>query len=95
MGHFHIGYYEDNYCIEATGFQNEDGGWDVFFNDLDEEDIRLLFDSSCEINNEFGVLLFKAADYEDAENKFVNWVKSVLLPFLEPTSNDSDCIDHQ
>jgi hypothetical protein len=44
VGHWHVGYYEGDYCIEAVGFENEEGTWTVFFNELDDEDIPKLFD---------------------------------------------------
>jgi hypothetical protein len=81
VGHWHIGYYEGDYCIEAIGFENEEGTWDVYFNELDDEDVRKLFGSGYEIDKVFGVLIFKAQDYDNAQDKFVNWVKTVLLPF--------------
>lgn len=81
-GHWHLGYYEDNYVIEATGFENATGTWDVFYNELDDEDVVKLFDSKYEIDKDFGVLIFKAKDYEEAEDKFHDWVETVLLPFL-------------
>lgn len=35
-GHWHVVYYEGNYSIEAIGFENEEGTWDVFFNDIND-----------------------------------------------------------
>lgn len=81
-GHWHIGYYEGKYSIEAIGFENVEGTWDVFFNELDYEDLQKLFGSEYEIDKEFCVLIFKAKDYEEAQSKFSKWVETVLLPFL-------------
>lgn len=81
-GHWHLGYYEGKYCIEAIGFRNEEGTWDVFFNHLDDEDVQKLFGSAYELDNDFGVLIFKTKDYEEAQIKFSIWVETILVPFL-------------
>jgi hypothetical protein len=83
LGHWHVGFYEGNYCIEAIGFEHEEGTWDVFFDELNDHDVEKLFGSNCVIDKDYGVLIFTAEDYDDAQNKFVNWVKNVLLSFLE------------
>lgn len=81
-GHWHLDYYceETDFYTMATGFWNDEGNWDVFFND---DEIDKLFDSlDSEIDKDIGVLLFKAKDFDDAHNKFIKWVEDVLLPFL-------------
>jgi hypothetical protein len=34
------------------------------------------------MDENLGVLIFKADDYDEAHKKFVKWVKDVLLPLL-------------
>ncbi|MCO1604304.1 DUF3986 family protein [Desulfosporosinus nitroreducens] len=41
ISHWHIGYYDNGYCIEAIGFQNDNESWDVYY-PTDEKDKDLL-----------------------------------------------------
>lgn len=85
-GHWHLDYYceETNFYTTATGFWNDEGSWDVFFNELEDDEMYKLFGSlDSEIDKDWGVLLFKANDFDDAHDKFTKWVEDVLLPFLE------------
>ncbi|OCA92587.1 hypothetical protein [Pseudobacillus wudalianchiensis] len=85
-GHWHVDYYceETNFYTTATGFWNDEGRWDVFFNELEADKMYKLFDGlDYEIDKDFGVLLFKVNDFNNAHDKFTKWVENVLLPFLE------------
>jgi hypothetical protein len=81
--HWHIGYYNDGYDIEAIGIQRLDNGtWDVFFNDFkDDSECETLFgDSAVHKEYYFGIFLFNAKE-EEVEAKFKQWVQDLLLPF--------------
>ncbi len=54
MGHWHIGYYEGDYCIKAIGLENQKGTRDVYFNELDDNHVRKLLGSGYEIDKVFG-----------------------------------------
>jgi hypothetical protein len=85
-GHWHLDYYceDTEFYTTATGFWNEVGSWDIFFNELSDNELYKLFGSlDYEIDKDFGVLLFKAKDFDDGHDKFGRWVEDVLLPFLE------------
>ncbi|WP_302104693.1 DUF3986 family protein [Polycladomyces zharkentensis] len=86
MGHGHVGFYEDGYDIEAIGFENEEETWDVYFNDFMYEG---LFGLSHPRDKTLGVLIFKAKSYDDAWEKFHEWVKNVWLPFKESAEDTS------
>lgn len=63
---------------------NDEGSWDVFFNELEDDEMYKLFGNmDSEIDKDWGVLLFKANNFDDAHEKFNRWVEDVLVPFLE------------
>ncbi|WP_078427553.1 hypothetical protein [Alkalihalobacterium alkalinitrilicum] len=85
-GHWHLDFYcdESDFYTSATGFWNEEGSWDVFFNEYSNDELYKLFGGfNYEIDEDFGVLIFKAKDYDEAHDKFVKWVNDVLLPLLK------------
>jgi len=85
-GHWHLDYFskETDFYTTAIGFWNEEGSWDVFFNELEDNEMYKLFGSlEYKLDKDFGVLLFKANDFDEAHVKFVKWVEEILIPFLE------------
>lgn len=78
--HWHITYYdEEKYgSIEAIGYKNEQGMWDIFFshcsyiNDLEISD-------SCRKKNPDFPLLFTVRLNAEAEEKFNQFVEDVIL----------------
>jgi prophage antirepressor-like protein len=76
--HFHLGYFEHGNAIEAFGFKNEQGTYDVYVDDTKD---RGLFDIVLKRHEVYGVLLFtEKSDYK-ASSKFRMWVENELLPF--------------
>jgi hypothetical protein len=75
--HWHIIY--DQY-FEAMGFKNEQGTWDIFYDDFQEPG---LFPAGNERDADFGILLFQVDSYDEAYEKFYQWVKIVLLPYRQ------------
>ncbi|MEK3990126.1 type II toxin-antitoxin system HicB family antitoxin [Robertmurraya sp. FSL R5-0851] len=71
--HWHIGYYveEQSEYIEAIGFKNDQGMWDIFFEDFSKE----------EENPEYPekTLLFTVKTHSEAEEKFYHFVEEVFL----------------
>jgi predicted RNase H-like HicB family nuclease len=78
--HWHISYYveENDEFIEAIGFKNEQGTWDIFFEDYSKEEEVETFDSSYKKNPE-NPLLFTVKFQSDAEEKFNLFVEDVIL----------------
>jgi predicted RNase H-like HicB family nuclease len=68
--HWHIGYYieENDEYIEAIGFKNDKGMWDIFFEDDSEEK-----------GHPEGTLLFTVRLHSEAEEKFKQFVEDVIL----------------
>lgn len=81
--HWHIGYYveENDEFIEAIGFKNDQGMWDIFFEDYSEEEEFESFNSSYNKNPEYpnNTLLFTAKLRSEAEEKFNQFVEDVIL----------------
>jgi len=69
----------------ATGFWNDDEGvWDVYFNELeDKKTYELAGSLNISVEKDFGVLVFRANNFDEAHDKFIKWVENVLLPFLK------------
>ncbi|MDN3232883.1 DUF3986 family protein [Priestia megaterium] len=84
-GHWHVDYYNEeiDFFTSATGFYNEKGTWDVFFEEYSKEDLHKISGSNCKINKDFGALLFEAIDYNNAHEKFSKWVVEILLPYIK------------
>ncbi|MEW9673908.1 DUF3986 family protein [Ammoniphilus sp. 3BR4] len=82
--HFHLGYYKDGHDIEAIGFRNNEGTYDVFFDDFQDKG---LFDNSFVRHDVYGVLLFKVKDEYKGFYKFQKWVENELLPFRRRRMN--------
>ncbi|MCM3768452.1 hypothetical protein M3234_26585 [Neobacillus niacini] len=74
--HWHIGCYieEQDEYIEAIGFKNEQGMWDIFFEDEAEEDF---LNKNPEEQDQS--LLFTVKSHSEAEEKFKQFVEGVLL----------------
>jgi predicted RNase H-like HicB family nuclease len=70
--HWHIGYYieETEEYMEAIGFKNEHGMWDIFFEEFEG-------DSSAGVQDP--PLLFTVTSHIEAEEKFKRFVEEVLL----------------
>jgi predicted RNase H-like HicB family nuclease len=89
--HWHISYYlEDNEdeVIEAIGYKNDQGEWDIFFDDYSEEEETLFFDSSYKKNPHWPdeILLFSVHLRTEAQEKFNQFVEKVILK--RRTSNE-------
>ncbi|BDG37236.1 hypothetical protein [Saccharococcus caldoxylosilyticus] len=85
-GHWHLDYYQEQtgFYTSATGFWNDDeGNWEVFFNEFDNNKLAELFGTTYEIDKDFGALIFKARNYDEAHKKFIQWVEDILLPLLD------------
>ncbi|MCM3617693.1 hypothetical protein M3936_08875 [Sutcliffiella horikoshii] len=85
-GHWHLDYFceETDYYTSATGFWNEEGSWEIYFNEIEDAELYKLFDGQGYTRDkDFGVLLFKANDFDEAHDRFVKWVESVFLPLWE------------
>ena len=80
--HWHISYYlEDNEdeIIEAIGYKNDEGEWDIYFDDYSEEEEKLFFDSSYEKDWAGNILLFTVHLRLEAQKKFDHFVENVIL----------------
>lgn len=86
-GHWHLDYYCDktDFYTMATGFWNDDEEtWDVYFNELeDKKTYELTGSLNIPVDKDFGILVFRANNFDEAHNKFIKWVENVLLPFLK------------
>jgi predicted RNase H-like HicB family nuclease len=80
--HWHIGYYveENGEYIEAIGFKNDQGMWDIFFEDYSEEE-EFKSDNSSYRNPQYQdtALLFTVKFHSEAEEKFNQFVEDVIL----------------
>ncbi|WP_409300474.1 type II toxin-antitoxin system HicB family antitoxin [Peribacillus sp. SCS-155] len=67
--HWHIGYYveENDEFIEAIGFKNDQGMWDIFYEDYSEEE------------HSDDNLLFTVKLHSEAEEKFNQFVENEIL----------------
>ncbi|WP_102272176.1 type II toxin-antitoxin system HicB family antitoxin [Cytobacillus massiliigabonensis] len=68
--HWHICYYveEMGECIEAIGFKNDQGMWDIFYEDYPEEE-----------EHPDDHLLFTVKFRTEAEEKFYQYVEEIIL----------------
>jgi predicted RNase H-like HicB family nuclease len=80
--HWHIGYYveENGEYIEAIGFKNDQGMWDIFFEDYSEEE-EFKSNNSSYGNPQYqdNTLLFTVKYRSEAEDKFNQFVEDVIL----------------
>lgn len=80
--HWHIYYYveEKDDFIEAIGYKNDLGTWDIFFDYCSEDEIEI-FDSFCKKNPDYPgyPLLFTVKLRIEAEEKFYQFVEEVML----------------
>ncbi|OXS76499.1 HicB family protein [Lysinibacillus sp. KCTC 33748] len=81
--HWHIDYYAEEYeeRIEAIGYKNDQGKWDIQFGDYSEEEEILFFDSSHRRNPEwpFNMILFSVHTRSEAQEKFNQFVEKVVI----------------
>jgi len=81
--HWHISYYVESFDenIEAIGYKNDQGEWDIFFEDYTEDEETYFFDSSYKKNSEwpYDYILFSAHSRSEAQNKFNQFVENVIL----------------
>jgi hypothetical protein len=82
--HWHISYYlEDNEdeVIEAIGYKNDQGEWDIFFDDYPMEKETLFFDPTYKksYDRPDEILLFSVHLRCEAQEKFNQFVENVLL----------------
>lgn len=84
-GHWHVDYYNEglDFFTTATGFYDDIEAWKVFFDEYRTEDLYKILGSNCSMDKDLGVLLFRATDYNDAQEKFSKWVESVLIPYIK------------
>jgi hypothetical protein len=75
--HIHLGYYENEYNIEAIAFLNENENYDVFFDDYQDEG---LCDSTYDRHDIFGAFLFQVKDEDEGLRRFHEWIENVLIP---------------
>lgn len=77
--HWHISYYveENDDFIEAIGYKNDQGTWDIFFEYCSEDEIKI-FDSLYKKNPDYP-LLFTVKLRSEAEEKFKQFVEDVIL----------------
>lgn len=79
--HWHICYYveENDDFIEAIGYKNDQGTWDIFFEYCSEDEIEI-FDSFCKKNPDYPnyPLLFTVRLRTEAEEKFNQFVEDVF-----------------
>ena len=68
--HWHIGYYKRGHIIEAIGFKNDEGLWDIFYDKYLAK--RLSEDDQFKP-------IFTVKTYSEAEEKFEQYVENVLL----------------
>ena len=75
--HWHIGYYveENGEYIEAIGFKNDQGMWDIFFEDFSVEGENKSNGPEYPEKS----LLFTVKLYSEAEEKFNQFVEDVIL----------------
>ncbi|WP_453996185.1 DUF3986 family protein [Bacillus nitroreducens] len=76
--HFHVGYYENGYDLEAVAFKRQSQGiWDIYF-DIEHYGYKNNV-QDVELKN-FGIRIFsienKELDYHDAAKKFEQWLVS-------------------
>ena len=90
LRHWHIHYYAEEYEeeIEAIGYKNDQGKWDIQFGDYSEEEEILFFDSSHRRNPEwpFNIILFSVHTRSEAQEKFNQFVEKVVIKHR--TSNE-------
>jgi predicted RNase H-like HicB family nuclease len=80
--HWHIGYYveENGEYIEAIGFKNDQGLWDIFYENYSEgEEIKSINSSNRNPEDPDSTLLFTVKFYSEAEEKFNKFVEDVIL----------------
>ncbi|MEH7484567.1 type II toxin-antitoxin system HicB family antitoxin [Neobacillus drentensis] len=77
--HWHICYYveENDDFIEAIGYKNDQGTWDIFFEYCSEDEIEI-FDSFYKKDSDYP-LLFTVKLRTEAEEKFNQFVEDVIL----------------
>ncbi|WP_066051228.1 hypothetical protein [Robertmurraya korlensis] len=80
--HWHIGYYdkETEDYIEAIVFKNDQGMWDIFYEDFPEEEELKSYhtpDKSPELPDH--KFLFTVKLFSEAEEKFSQFVEDVIL----------------
>jgi len=81
-GHWHLDYFCDktDFYTMATGFWNDgDETWEVYFNDKKIDKLAESLD--LPVDKDFGILIFHANNFDEADHKFIEWVENVLLPF--------------
>lgn len=80
--HWHLGYYveENAEYIEAIGFKNDQGLWDIFYENYSEgEEIKSINSSNRNPVAPDSTLLFTVKFYSEAEEKFNQFVEDVVL----------------
>lgn len=68
--HWHIGYYslEKEEYFEAIGFKNDEGKWDIFYEDYSDGQVH-----------PDETLLFTVKKHSEAEEKFKQYIENVIL----------------
>ncbi|MFJ5566188.1 type II toxin-antitoxin system HicB family antitoxin [Lysinibacillus xylanilyticus] len=86
--HWHIYYYAEEYEeeIEAIGYKNDQGKWDIQFGDYSEKEEILFFDSLHRRNPEwpFNIILFSVHTRSEAQEKFNQFVEKVVIKHRTP-----------
>jgi hypothetical protein len=79
--HWHITYYveEMEEVIEAIGFKNDQGMWDIFYEDFPKEEEVKFYHTSKSPKLADRALLFTVRSFSEAEEKFSQFVEDVIL----------------
>lgn len=81
--HWHIENYVEEYneYIEAIGYKNEQGKWDILFGDYSEEEETQFFDTSYKKSPEspYNTILFSVNLRSEAQEQFNQFVENVIL----------------
>jgi predicted RNase H-like HicB family nuclease len=81
--HWHLDYYVEEYNenIEAIGYKNDEGKWDILFEDFSEEEEAQFFDSSYKGSPKYpgSIILFSVDFRSEAEEKFNQFVENIIL----------------
>ncbi|MDR0132730.1 hypothetical protein [Priestia megaterium] len=83
--HWHVDYYNEelDFLTTATGFYDDIGTWEIFFDEYRTDDLYKILGSNCDIDKDLGVFLFRANDFNEAQEKFSKWVETVLIPYIK------------
>ncbi|WP_084006816.1 type II toxin-antitoxin system HicB family antitoxin [Gottfriedia luciferensis] len=83
--HWHITFFIEEYEeeIEAIAYKNNQGLWDILFEDYSKTEEELFFDSSIKKHSEKpkSIILFSAELRNEAQEKFNQFIQNVILKY--------------